>query len=62
MILLLMKRKQTFLGAVKMKKQQEKKKSLGFSARRMWDINPVERVKQSKKNYDRKNKNWKKEI
>jgi len=57
-----MKRKHFSQGAIKMKKQQAKKKSFGFSARRTWEINPVERVKQSKKNYDRKNKSWKKDI
>ena len=45
-------------------KKKNKKSVVTFMnfARRGWEINPVQRVKQSKKNYNRKNKDWKKDL
>jgi hypothetical protein len=31
-------------------------------SRKTWGFNPVTRVKQSKKRYNRKNKSWKKDL
>lgn len=45
-----------------LKMTKNKKITWQNATRKTWAINPVARIKQSKKAYTRKNKNWKKEI